>query len=195
MNGVLRLEAILLPVIQSGYHPFIFSSSRTVTSQSTNADRLVRLLTWWMEAPFLGSHWWVKGDLWKISVPVYDEISLWDEHPGVSLLSERASSDLDAVPVLYGRSKRVEGGMPIKGLTRREPDRICWFGYRFPVRIPLVQWPTGEPVECLRRMRKGRKKRRRATTAIVRLNEEKPMATEAEKQQLKAWCRRHRLQV
>jgi hypothetical protein len=141
-----------------------------------------------IEHPRFGSFWWVSEEIWKRELVLYDEISNREAHPGVSLLSEKAAADFDAVPLLHGCSEHCKGGVRVLGLSRKEPGKETWFGhYITPAVIPIVQWPTWQQLSTARSSAGPR--------PVAIPNDFKPEATQHEKEQFKSWCRKNGLRI
>ena len=83
----------------------------------------------------LGTLWWVREDVWQSKIHSYDRRSTRDSHPGLSVDESKPDQRKSYAQMIHGRSDRRGSSFCVCGLTKRERDRIAYFGQIHPVPI------------------------------------------------------------
>ena len=123
-----------------------------------------------------GTLWWVREDLWKAEIRNYQ--STRHSHPGLSVTKSGPQQRPSYVQMLHGTTGRPKG-VAVRGMTFREPERICYFGQIRPVRIEAFYFTT--ETRTLREYQDW------TPHAAVLMNHHKPRINRGEREALEKW--------
>jgi len=138
----------------------------------------------WGDDFLFGSLWWAEEKFWMDSIRGYQDSGRL-QHPGCSVC-RRPQRSLQAVPLLFGTSKKNKRAFEVRGLTRREPQRVSWFGvFTRPTEFPF--YSNKSYISELEYLAFGEITREARPYEIQR-NLDKPILNSEEMESAEGWC-------